>query len=135
MSHERFLLEDLYPERSRGNLSHVVKSTGDTQLHLSGLVALDKNAEIVGKNDIKAQTERVLDNIGKALEKTGAEPSDVVRIRVYTLDITSYQENNCHAKVVEFFGEENLPASTGIGVTELAHPEFLIEMDALAVLE
>lgn len=63
----------------------------------------------------------------------GASPSDVVRINIFTLDVDRYLMEG-HQEVVAFFGDD-LPVSTLVGVTRLADPRYLVEIQATAVAD
>ena len=130
-------LERLNPEaiyQPFGNrYTQVIRTTGARQVHVAGIVPADKDGNLVGEGDVAAQTEVVMDSIGKALATAGAKPSDVARMNIYVLDVDRYIQEG-HQKLMDFFGE-NLPVSTLIGVTRLANPGFLVEVEVTAVLD
>lgn len=117
----------------RGVYSQVVKALGSVQVHLAGTVPLDADGRVVGKGDLRAQVKEILSNIDRSLSAGGASRSDVVRIEVFTLDVDGYRQEGL-PEVVAFFGDA-LPASTLVGVTRLADPTFLVEIQATAVLD
>lgn len=100
-------------------------------LHISGHVSEDVNGNIVGAGDITAQTRQVLDNIGKVLEAVGGRMSDIVKVTVFVTDMSMLDE--IHRVRSEYFTPP-YPASTLVQVTSLVRPEYLIEIEAIAVI-
>lgn len=115
--------------------SHVVAARGSETVFVSGQVAIDAQGNLVGPGDLGAQTEQVMENLGIALAAAGATFDDVVKITTFVVD---YQPEH-RAVIAEVRGRylsaENLPASTLLGVSALAAPEYLIEIEATAVLD
>ena len=111
--------------------SHVVSVTGGRTIYVSGQVAYDVHGRIVGKGDLRAQTRQVFANLAVALEAAGATFHDVVKVTYYMLDATQVQTVRDIRS--EFFTME-LPASTLVEVPRLAHPDFLIEIEVIAVV-
>lgn len=94
---------------------------------------MDKGGAIVGKNDIGLQTEKALENLQTALSAAGATLQNVVKWNVYILAGQSAQLG--FAAFQKVWGRRpNPPAITGIFVAALAHPDFLVEIDAVAVI-
>tara|TARA_Y100000815_G_scaffold251704_1_gene255375 strand:+ start:497 stop:1021 length:525 start_codon:yes stop_codon:yes gene_type:complete len=100
-------------------------------LHISGYVSQDAEGNLVGVGDIKAQTRQVLKNIDTVLASVGANVSDIARVTVYITDMTMLSE--IHEARAEYF-ERPYPASTLVEVSRLVRPEYLIEIDAVAVV-
>ena len=113
--------------------SQVVTSTGTTTVHIAGTVPFDEDANVVGVGDMKAQTCQILDNLRISLEAAGALPADVVRINVYTLNTDDYVANGA-PEVIAFFGDTK-PSSTTVQVSRLVHPDWLVEIEATAVID
>ena len=91
--------------------------------------------QLVGGMDLGNQIHKALENVGHALEAAGASPANVVRTIVFVVD---YQPENAVVigqAMTDFFGTDNLPASTLIGVQALAIPEILVEVQATAVVD
>ena len=114
--------------------THVVKSAPGSTIYISGQTAWDAQRKLVGGNDLGLQTEQALRNLRVALEAAGANPRDVVFLRVHVVD---YQP--AHAAVIGralegFFAGGRPAASTWTGVTALAAPGFLVELEATAVV-
>ncbi len=118
----------------RGVYTQVIKASGPTQVHVAGTVPLAPNGELIGEGDMRAQVQAILAHIDRSLAAAGATPADVVRIEVFTIDVGRYREEGL-PEVVEFFGRDAVPTSTLVGVTRLADPRFLVEIQATAVPE
>ena len=118
---------------NKGIYSQVVTSTGTTTVQIAGSVPFDEDANVVGVGDMKAQTCQILDNLRISLEAAGALPADVVRINVYTLNTDDYVANGA-PEVIAFFGDTK-PSSTTVQVSRLVHPDWLVEIEATAVID
>jgi len=113
--------------------THLTIPRGKKVIFLSGQVAWNKDYEIVGKNDLRKQTEMVYENIGHALEEIGATWDHIAKTTVYTTMPTEYE---IIGSVTEkFFGDVAPPSQTIVGVTGLALEEFLIEIEATVVID
>jgi enamine deaminase RidA (YjgF/YER057c/UK114 family) len=114
--------------------SHAVAVSGaHKNIFVGGQNAIDENGELVGKGDLKAQTGQALANIEKIMAKAGGKFGDVVK-----LNIQLVQGQNPQAGFQAFqekFGDmEVLPAITVLFATGLGNPDWLVEIDAIAVL-
>ena len=118
---------------NKGIYSQVVTSTGTTTVHIAGTVPFDEDANVVGVGDMRAQTCQILDNLRISLNAAGALPADVVRINVYTLNTDDYVANGA-PEVIAFFGDTK-PSSTTVQVSRLVHPDWLVEIEATAVID
>lgn len=98
-------------------------------LHVSGILAFDKDGKLVGGGDVKKQAERVLENMGAVLAKAGATFADVVKVNVYLARIGDRAAVNEMRK--RFFGDAR-PASTLVEVSRFVIPEALLEIDCVA---
>ena len=111
----------------------VVVSGNAITIYVGGQNAVDASGNIVGKGDIRAQTEKALKNLETALAAGGAGLQHVVKWNVYILHGQSAQAGfEAFQKV---WGQRpNPPVITGIFVPALTHPDFLVEIDAVAVV-
>ncbi|HPH32555.1 MAG TPA: RidA family protein [Chitinophagaceae bacterium] len=100
-------------------------------IEITGTVAVDANNELVGKNDAYAQTRFIIEKIEAVLKRAGASLSDVVRTRMFVTDISRWEEyGRAHG---EFFSIIK-PCTSMIEVKGLIDPEYLIEIEATAVI-
>jgi enamine deaminase RidA (YjgF/YER057c/UK114 family) len=98
---------------------------------VTGTVATDEQGQLVGPGDLYAQTAQALRKIGAALEQAGASFADVVRTRLFVTDISRWEEvARAHREV---FGAIK-PATSMIEIKALIGPEYLIEIEADAVV-
>jgi len=100
-------------------------------LHVSGQVAQDATGSVMGKGDIRAQTRQVLENIRTVLASAGGTMDDVARVTVYVTDMSGLGQ--IHEVRGQYF-RRPYPASTLVEVKRLVKPEYLIEIDAVAVI-
>lgn len=100
-------------------------------IEVSGTIAVNDNNELVGKDDAYLQTKFILEKIQKVLERAGASMNDVTRTRMYVTDIKKWEEfGKAHG---EFF--KNIkPATSMVEVSALIGPDYLVEIEATAVL-
>jgi enamine deaminase RidA (YjgF/YER057c/UK114 family) len=102
-------------------------------VYVGGQDAVDASGNIVGKGDIKAQTEQVLKNIQAALAAGGAGLEHIIKWNLYIVQGQPLQAG--FESFQRFWGRRpNPPAITAAFVSGLAHPDFLVEMDAIAVV-
>jgi 2-iminobutanoate/2-iminopropanoate deaminase len=99
---------------------------------VSGILSRNAKGEIVGKGDMAAQIKQVFQNIETALKAVGATMSDIVKRQTFTTDIDAYFAN-IDARMEH--GGDNLSTSTTVEVRRLSHPDFLIEVEVMAVIE
>ena len=114
--------------------SHAVEQTGGRTLHLAGQVAWNAKGELVGAGDLVAQTRQALANLREVLAACGATPADVVRLRTYVVNHSPDKLGPVSGEIVAFYGGAEPAANTFLGVQSLALPDFLVEIEATAVL-
>lgn len=111
--------------------THVVSARGGRTIYVSGQVAFDAAGQLVGRGDLKAQTAQVFANLAVALKAAGATFNDVVKTNYYMLDASEVQVvRDIRAQ----YFIKDLPASTLVQVPRLANPDFLIEIEVIAVV-
>lgn len=115
--------------------SHVTKATGGSQIYVSGQVSVDDHGQTVGQGDLSAQTRQVMENLRLALASVKASFADVVKLTVYIVDYEPSIRSEVMAVRNEYIDPNNAPASTLIGVSALAAPDYLIEIEAIAHVE
>ncbi len=112
--------------------SHVATAQGSRLVFVAGQVALDPGFGIVGEGDLFEQTKAAMRNLEVALRAAGAGWDDVVRRTIYALDPTQYE--TITTAIEEVTGSAEHPAQTIVGVTGLAVPGLLIEIECTAVV-
>ena len=114
--------------------THVVTATAGTTIYVSGQVSVNEKAEVVGKGDFRAQVEHVFENLKTALAAAGATFRDVVKITYFVVDLKP--EHVVHIREVrrKYLDAQNPPASSLVGVAALVVPEWLIEIELVAVV-
>jgi enamine deaminase RidA (YjgF/YER057c/UK114 family) len=112
--------------------THVVIASGQSLVYIAGQLARDKDGNVVGKGDMAAQIRQVGENLRIALEAAGLTLKDVVKTTTYVTDIDEFFK---HAEVRhEIFGQA-LPTSTTVEVRRLSHPDFMVEVEATALID
>jgi enamine deaminase RidA (YjgF/YER057c/UK114 family) len=114
--------------------SQVVVGSGLRLVFVSGQVALNAEGEVVAPGDMAGQARQAYANVGAALAGAGGSPADVTKLTTYVVRY-SPEHLPLIAEAREAVFASSLPASTLVGVEALARPEFLIEVEAVAVLD
>ncbi len=132
----RFINPSSLPKSSA--YSHIAEIKSGRIVIIAGQVAVDSLGNIVGKGNLKLQTEQVYTNIEKALNAIGATFADVAKFGIYLKDMSKIAEfreiRNRLFDEKYYKNQPNRPVSTAIGVTELFHPDWLIEIEVFVVL-
>jgi 2-iminobutanoate/2-iminopropanoate deaminase len=111
------------------HFTHVVRA--GRLVFVSGCVATDAQGRVVGGNDVVAQTRQVHENIKRCLAAAGATFADVCKVTVFLRDVGDREKVNTVRK--EYFGAHR-PASTLVEISRLVRDEYLIEIEATAVV-
>lgn len=112
--------------------SNCVRVDSGPLLFISGQIATDEKGAIVGVGDLRAQAEQVLKNIEAILRSHGAAMSDVLNVTVYVTDISAFHSI---ADIRLRYFPTNGPASTIVEVSNLALPELMVEISAVAAVQ
>ena len=100
-------------------------------IEVTGTVAVDENSQLVGGNDAYEQTKFIIQKIDTILKQAGASLSDVVRTRMFVTDISRWEE---YGKAHGEFFKDIKPCTTLIEVSKLISPDYLIEIEATAII-
>src|SRR5690606_37083293 len=101
------------------------------QIEISGTVAVDENNKLVGKGSAYEQTKYILQKIEKVLKEAGASLNDVIRTRMFVTDISLWEEiGKAHGEVFKSIK----PATSMIEVKSLIEKEYLLEIEATAII-
>ena len=115
--------------------THVVVVSPGKLVYISGQVSLNAKGEVVGEGDLRAQAAQVYANLKTALAAVGGSFNEVVKLNTYVVNLQPE-----HAAILREVRQSQLPqapppASTLVGVTALARKEFMIEVEAVAVVK
>jgi enamine deaminase RidA (YjgF/YER057c/UK114 family) len=114
--------------------SHVVVATRGRLVFVAGQEPDDQHGNLVGPGDLAAQARQVFANVGRALAAAGARPEQVARITIYVVGYRREQLPVIEAGRLALFGDHK-PVDTLVGVQALSHPDYLIEVEAMAVID
>ena len=115
--------------------SHVVSASGSRTVYVAGQIAMDKDGNLVGAGDLRAQTTQVLTNVKAALAAAGATFDDIVKQNTYIVNLKPDDLPILREVRAQFFTSANPPASTLLGVTALAFDGLMIEVEVIAVID
>jgi enamine deaminase RidA (YjgF/YER057c/UK114 family) len=110
--------------------SHAIRN--GNILHIAGQISLDREGKLVGKGDIRAQAEQVYANLKGVVEAAGGTMANIAKITTYT---TNRAYRPVISEVRAQYFPTDPPASTFLVITSLAEPDFLLEVEAVAVLD
>ncbi len=111
---------------------HAVSIEGKRLICVSGQLAWDAKGNCVGKGDMRAQMRQVCENIKAVLAAAGAGLEDIVKTNTYVTDMDAFFK--CIDVRMEYFGP-GWPTSTTVEVRRLAHPDMLVEIEAMAAVD
>ena len=114
--------------------THVVVATGARLVFVAGQEPEDERGNLVGAGDLALQARQVFANVGRALAAAGARPDQVTKITIFVVGYRRERLKVIDEARAALFGEHK-PADTLVGVEALSRPEFLIEVEAVAVTE
>lgn len=115
--------------------SQVVIASGTRTIYTAGQVSIDEAGATIGIGDLAAQTAQAMRNVGRALAAAGAGYADVVKITTYVVNYEPEHRVVVGRARAPFFADRIPPASTLIGVSALALPDWLVEIEAVAVID
>ena|SRR5687767_1166039 len=114
--------------------SHAVVATGSKFVFIAGQVADDENGNLVGGTDMLEQSRQVFANLGAALIAAGARPDQVAKLTIFVADFKREHLALIEQGRVTLFGNHR-PADTLVGVASLSRPDYMLEVDAIAVVD
>ena len=134
MSRQSLQPADLFPSADYG-FAQVVSAEGKKLIFCAGQTAWDKDNNIIGGDDLAKQMEKTLQNIETAVKEAGGELKDVCRLTIYIIDYNPDMLDTIAGVLNSFFDKDALPVNTLLGIQALALPEFLVEMEATAMID
>jgi enamine deaminase RidA (YjgF/YER057c/UK114 family) len=114
------------------NYAHAIKKSG-TPVFISGQIALDADGNLVGEGDAAAQADRAFHNLKLVVEACGGSLADVVKLSIFTTDLAFRPAIG--AARGRYFPAGEMPGSTFVVVSSLAESRFLVEVEAVAVID
>jgi enamine deaminase RidA (YjgF/YER057c/UK114 family) len=114
--------------------AHAIVAAGSKMVFIAGQEPEDAQGNLVGRGDLVSQARQVFANLGRALAAAGANPSQVAKITIYVVHHRPEYLPVIEQARLSLFGDHK-PADTVVGVETLARPEYLIEVDAIAVTD
>jgi enamine deaminase RidA (YjgF/YER057c/UK114 family) len=115
--------------------SHVVVASGRRMIYTAGQVPIDERGNLVGAGDLAEQAAQAMRNVGLALAAARASYADIVKITTYVVNYKPEHRAIIGKARAPFFADGMPPASTLVGVAALAVPEWLVEIEAVAVAD
>ncbi len=129
-------LELINPEElpTPASYTQVIAATGSRLVFVAGQVAEDAQGNLVGPGDMAAQARQAFANVGRSLAAAGAGPEQVTKITIYVVHHRPEYLPDISRARMAVFGDHK-PTDTLVGVEALAEPEYLVEVDAIAVVD
>src|SRR5579872_5486330 len=129
---EQYMRREIRVARLNTPISHYTDAVQfNNLLFISGIAPLDEDSRLVGGDDVVAQTRQIFKNLERILAAAGSGFSDILRVTVYLTDVNDRTRIN--PVRAEYFANTR-PASTLIGVAELAVPGMKVEIEAIAAM-
>ena len=119
--------------RPLGPYSQGVVTTGGKLVFISGQVPQDASGNLAGKDDLETQTKQVFSNLVRMIEVVGGTVANIVKITIFMVKVTP-QAYEILGRVRRELWRGDFPASTLVEINRLASPDFLIEVEAFAVI-
>ncbi len=113
--------------------SPIIEVTSGKIVFIAGQTSTDANGNIVGKGDIAAQTKQVMENLKAAVEGAGGSLRDIAKIIIFTTDMDAFRDKTTEMR--DSYFPSDYPTNTLVGITRLAHPDFLVEIEAMAIID
>lgn len=115
--------------------THAVALSGPaTLVYVAGQVSYDRDGIVVGKGDIRAQSEQVFASLTHALRAAGAGWKDVIKMNGYMVDLGPDAVNAYREVRSRYLDAKHMPASTLVGVQRLVHEDLLLEVEVIAAI-
>lgn len=108
---------------------------GGKTIYISGQVPVNEKGELVGKGDLRSQTVQVFENLKRILSQSGATFENVVKVNTYIVNCKPADVAVVREVRKNYFVPSEPPASTMVGVTSLVDPNFLIEIEIVAIVK
>ena len=112
----------------------MVSATSGKTVYISGQVGINEKGEVVGKGDLKRQTEQAFENIRLALAAVGANYQHVVKTSLFVVGLRPEHVPIIREVRSRYVWAEHPPSSTLVGVSALVGPDWLMEIEAVAVI-
>lgn len=133
MPRKTFQPEELFKSKPWGFSQAVMGPTNGSVVTIAGQVAWDANEQIQGDTKWE-QMKTAIKNVGHAIRSAGGTMDDVMHLQIHIVDFDPGEAEILAQVLIDAFGTESPPSSTWLGITSLARPEYLVEVQALAVL-
>jgi len=116
--------------------SHIAKARGGTTVYLAGQVSSDGSGALIGEGNFEAQAEQVFKNLKIAVEAAGGTMADIVKLNIFLVaEVQASEVPKLRAIRDRYVNVAQPPASTLVTVVRLARPGWLIEIEAVAVVD
>ncbi len=116
--------------------SHVAEVTDGKIVYIAGQVAIDHAGNLVGKDDFRAQVQQVFENLKAAVEAAGGDSHSIIKLNYYCAESVDPAQVPIVREIRDkYVNTANPPTSTFVVVKRLVRPEWLIEVDAVAVVK
>jgi 2-iminobutanoate/2-iminopropanoate deaminase len=134
MSNERINPNTVASTLQYGFSQAVLANSRGQVLYMSGQTAWDAERQMVGGRDVGQQARQAFENVRRLVESVGGSVADVVSLRIYVVGCLPEHTDVIGSALRASFPGPAVPATTWLGVSSLARPEFLVEVEAVAVL-